>query len=321
LGKLYRYAIIGLSAILLGAVAMSMYYYLSIASYDNIAGFAAEPARERHRVSLIINNSDTLYWQIFKKGAMDAAAEHNIAIEFHGIEDARDLEATKRQMQIAVASQKDGIIINALDEVTFEEDIGNLVQNGITVVTTGVEGGKDTYFVGTNAFEYGQKAARLVIEAVGENARVAIILDNTVDEIVGFSKELQQYDDAVIETIEKTDGHLIGAVDVIQTILTDYPQVNAIFCMSPEDTLAAAQAVVDRNLVGDVVVVGTDLSDTPTVRQYIERNIIFGYIERNPYDAGFQSVTVLSEVLDGEFKPTFITIDPEMITRLNLGRY
>ena len=322
MGRLYKYSIAGLLVILIGAFAMSIYYYNRMAMSQENAAYALETDVEAfHRISLIINNSDNLYWQRFKKGAMDAAIENRVAIEFHGINNADDTASVVMQMRIAVASQKDGVIVNTLDEISYEADIAYLVENGVLVMTTGVEGGKNSYFVGTNAFEFGQRAAQLVIQAVGENARVAVILDGTTDEIVGFSKEMQRYPNASIEAIKKTDGQLIGAVDVIQSILTDYPEVNAIFCMTPEDTLAAAQAIVDRNLVGDVVVIGTDLSDTPIVRRYIERSIIYGYIERNPYDAGFKSVSVLAGVLRGEFNPTFVTIDLDTVTKWDLGQY
>jgi len=322
LGHLYKYSIAGLLAILIGAFAVSMYYYNRMAMSQENAAYALETDVEAlHRISLIINNSDNLYWQRFKKGAMEAALENKVALEFHGFDDVEDAESAGRQMRIAVASQKDGVIVNTLDEASYEADIAYLVENGVLVMTTGVEGGKNSYFVGTNAFEFGQRAAQLVIQAVGENARVAVILDGETDEIVGFSKEMQRYPEASIEVIKKTDGHLIGAVDVIQAILTDYPEVNAIFCMTPEDTLAAAQAVVDRNLVGDIVVIGTDLSDTPIVRRYIERSIIYGYIERNPFDAGFKSVSVLAGVLRGEFNPTFVTIDLDTVTKWDLGQF
>ena len=321
MGNLYKYSIAGLLVILIGAFSLSMYYYNRMAMSQENAGYAhTGDAEILHRISLIINNSDNLYWQRFKNGAMDAALENQVAIEFHGIEDAEDVSSAGRQMRIAVASQKDGVIVNTLDEASYEADVAYLVENGVLVMTTGVEGGKNSYFVGTNAFEFGQRAAQLVIRAAGENARVAVILDGTTDEIVGFSKVIQQYAESSIEVIKKTDGHLIGAVDVIQSILTDYPEVNAIFCMTPEDTLAAAQAIVDRNLVGDIVVVGTDLTDTPIVRRYIERNIIYGFIERNPYDAGFQSVEVLAGVLRGEFRPTFGTIDLDTVTKWDLGQ-
>jgi len=62
------------------------------------------------------------------------------------------------------------------------------------------------------------------------------------------------------------------------------------------------------------------LTDTPIVRRYIERNIIYGFIERNPYDAGFQSVEVLAGVLRGEFRPTFGTIDLDTVTKWDLGQ-
>ena len=322
MGRLYRYSIAGLLAVLVSAFAMSMYYYNRMAMSQGDAVYTFETEIEMlHRVSLVLSNSDNLYWQRFKKGAMDAALENNVAIEFHGIADPEDGISVGRQMRIAVASQKEGVIINTLDEVSYEQDMAYLDQNGVLVMTTGVEAGINSYFVGTNTFEFGQRAAQLVIQAAGENARAAVILDSTTDEIVGFSKEIQQHQGAVLEVIKKTDGHLIGAVDVIHSILTHYPQVNVIFCMTPEDTLAVAQAIVDRNLVGNIIVVGTDLSDTPIVRRYIERNIIYGYIERNPHDAGFQSVAVLAGVLRGEFKPTFVTIDLDTVTKWNLGQY
>lgn len=322
MGRLYRCSIAGLLVILISAFAMSMYYYNRMAMIQGNAAYTPEIETEvLHRVSLILNNSNNLYWRRFKEGAMEAALENNIAIEFHGIENPHDGISAARQMRIAAASQKDGVIINKLNEASYESDMAYLAQNGVLVLTTDVEAGKNSYFVGTNAFEFGQRAAQLTIQAAGQNAQVAVILDGTTEEFVGFSKEMQRFEGSVIEVIKKTDGHLIGAVNVIHSILTDYPQVNVIFCMTPEDTLAAAQAIVDRNLVGEIIVVGTDLSDTPIVRRYIERNIIYGYIERNPHDAGFQSVTVLAGVLHGEFKPTFVTIDLDTVTKWDLGRH
>jgi ABC-type sugar transport system substrate-binding protein len=102
---------------------------------------------------------------------MDAALENNIAIEFHGIEDPEDVVSAGRQMRIAVASQKDGVMINTLDEASHKYDIAYLAEDGVLVLTTGVEAGKNSYFVGTNTFEFGQRAAQLVIQASGENAR------------------------------------------------------------------------------------------------------------------------------------------------------
>jgi len=315
-GHIYRYSIAGLLAILISAFAASMYYYnrMAIGQVDTVNTIESDIV-EFIRISLILNNSDNVYWQRFRKGALDAAAENNVVIEFH------DVTSAAKQMRIAVASKKDAVVINSFDEATSETDIDYLLQNGVLVMTTGVEGSKGSYFVGTNTFEFGQRAAQLVLQAAGESARVAVILDSTTDEIVGFSKEMQRYSSAVIETIKKTDGHLIGAVDVIHSILSEHPDVNVIFCMTSEDTLAAAQAIVDRNRVGDIIVVGTDLSDTPIVRRYIERDIIYGYIERNPYEAGFQSIVVLAGVLRGEFKPTFVTIDLDTVTKWDLGQY
>lgn len=318
----YKYLFFGLVIILLSAVVMSMYYYGRIkADYSGTENLPGADEKKYH-FSLIINNSESQYWKEFKQGAMDAAAEYDAALEYHGIEDINDQASAKEQMRIAVASQNDGVIINAFDDSTYSEDIDYLVRNGLLVLTTGVEAHTNAgYYVGTNFYTYCQEAARLVIESAGENAKIAVIVDNTTNDIAGFSKEVQEHPGAEVAAVKKTSSYLIGAEDVVQSILDDYPQVNAIFCMSPEDTMAAAQAIIDRNRVEEIVVTGTDLAATDTVRKYIERNIIYGYIERNPHDIGYQSVVALCNAMTGEFQPAYEDIGLDVVTKYNIDQY
>jgi ribose transport system substrate-binding protein len=320
--RLYKYVFIGLVVILLSAVVMSMYYYSRIKIDYNATRNQPGTGNKKYHFSMIINNSESQYWKQFKKGAMEACAQYDAAIEFHGIESAEDIAATKEQMRIAVAARNDGVIINALDETSYTSDIEYLVQNGLLVLTTGVEANSnESYYVGTNTYSYYQEAARLVIQSAGESAKIAIIADNTISEISGFSREIQAHYGAEVVVVKKTSSHLIGAEDVVQSILDEYPQVNAIFCMTPEDTMAAAQAIIDRNRVGEVVVTGTDLTATSSVQKYIERNIIYGYIERNPRDIGYQSVVALCNAASGKFQPEYEDIDLDVVTKYNIDQY
>jgi hypothetical protein len=67
-GRLYRYTIAGLLAVLIGAFSMSIYYYNRMAMSQVSALYTPESEMEvLHRISLILNNSDNLYWQRFKK--------------------------------------------------------------------------------------------------------------------------------------------------------------------------------------------------------------------------------------------------------------
>ena len=329
--RIYKYIFIGLAVILLSGVVMSMYYYSRIKMDYKAEDYPPGASNKKYHFSLIINNSESLYWRQFKQGAMEAAADLDAALEFHGIESADDLITTKLQMRIAVAAQNDGVIINALDEETYEADIDYLVDHDLAVLTTGVEGrSSDSYYVGTNAYAYGQEAARLAVQSAGEAAQIAIIVNDTIsyrddnqdtNKITGFKKEIQAYPQARIVTIKKTSSHLIGAEDVVQSILDGFPEVNAIFCMTPEDTMAAAQAIIDRNRVGEIVVTGTDLTANPSVEKYIEKNIIYGYIERNPYDIGYQSVAALCNVVRGKFQPAYEDIDIDIVTKYNIDQY
>jgi len=317
LARLYKGLLIVLLIVLLVTFSTSMYYYNRMLVSPNYVTYVNSPVYFDERIALILENSNSTYWQRFKNGVLEAAKNYNIAVEFHAIQDQK---SAGTQLRIAAASKKNAVITNSFDENTYLTDLEYLDRKGVEIITSGIELGKNNYFVGTNAFEFGQRAAQLSIRAGGENAQIAIILDNATDEIAGFSTEIQQFENASIIVTRKTDGLLIGAVDVIHSILNDYPEVNLIFAMTAEDTLAAAQAIVDRNLVGNVIVVGTDLTDTPIVRRYMQRNIIYGFIERNPYDAGVRSLQIVAGIIDGEFKPTYETIDIDTVTRWDLSQ-
>jgi len=337
MGKAYKYILVALVAILLGAAAVSLYFYGRI-ERDYNDTYIKGSQNLKYHFSIIISNSSSLYWQEFMKGAHKAAEEYGAALEYHAISPMDNGDEAWRFIKIAVASRIDGIITNALDEETYADDIAYVTSSGLHIVTTGADTQKSqtSYYVGTMAYEYGLSAARLAIESAREAPKIALIVDETVfigdindprdlqrtdSWIIGFLEGISAYNGAELLDIKKKSSSVISAEDVVQSIFDNYPDVNAIFCMTPEDTVTAAQAVTDRNKVGEVVVTGTDLSLTTPVLKYMEKNIIYGYIDRNPSEAGYRSVEALVSAVSDEFQAAYVDIDIDTITKENINEH
>jgi ribose transport system substrate-binding protein len=114
-------------------------------------------------------------------------------------------------------------------------------------------------------------------------------------------------------------SNLLGAEDITRNILTDNSDIDVIFCTNAKDTVAAARVIIERNLVGDVYVVGTDV--TEEIINYIQKGIVFGVLDRNGYDAGYKCVEILYDNFGDGFQPSYMDIDIDIYTSLNIASY
>ena len=109
-------------------------------------------------------------------------------------------------------------------------------------------------------------------------------------------------------------SELLGAEDITRNILTDYKDIDVIFCTNSKDTVAAARVLIERNLVGQVYIVGTDINEE--IISFINKDIIYGVLNRNGYAAGYKSVEVLSNNLQEEFQSNYVDIDIDIYTKI-----
>jgi ribose transport system substrate-binding protein len=114
------------------------------------------------------------------------------------------------------------------------------------------------------------------------------------------------------------NSDLLGAEDLTRSILTEHPNVDVIFCTNAKDTEAAAHVIVERNLVGKVVIVGTDITDE--IKYYIKKGIIFGVLDRNGYNAGYKSVEILCGSVGDSFQSSYINIATDIYTAINIDQ-
>lgn len=314
----------------------SLYFFNkvnSVYNQDNTYVFSDDP---QYHFSMILNSEDDVYWQDFKEGAFKAGEVYNTAIEYNPVTNWDSNGETVEYINIATESKVDGIIVAAENTDEFMNAIRHAANKGINIVVGVVESVNSNRlaYVGTNFYEYGVQAAKLVEEAGGDNEQVnlAVIMSSRNNEendtvsttqndvmLNGLNSALESESQISLVSTMYRNSDLLGAEDLTRDILTQHPDIDVIFCTNAKDTVAAARVIVERNLVGQVVIVGTDVTDE--IISFIKKGIVFGVLDRNGYDAGYNSVQALSVSVGKTFQTNYIDINIDIYTILNIDTY
>lgn len=320
-----------LLAIILASAFGSLYFYTSV--NDNYAQESAYVMRDntpRYHFSLIMNAEDDIYWQDFKKGAFEACKVYDAAIEFNPITEPDRNGQIVEYINIANKSQLDGIIVAGENTEEYRKAINDATAQGINIVVGEFEAinSDRLSYVGTNYYEFGVEAAQLIAQAGGDDMPVnlAVILSGKSNNKAGTVSTSQN--DIMMNGLKSVltnivslyrSNNLLGAEDLIRSILTEHPEIDVIMCTNAKDTVAAAHVIVERNLVGKVAIVGTDIDDE--IANYIKKGVIYGAVDRNGYNAGYKSVATLYDSMGGTFKSSYVDINAQAYTIVNISTY
>lgn len=307
------------------AMAASVFYYTKVTGNynDDTQGYIEE---YDYVISLVMPFGDSEYLNMIRSGIYDAAEEFNAAVVFHESDEPAGGLSGAEYVDIARFAGHDAVIVSGMGSETFAGSVDNAVGEGIPVIITGVNDiqSNRNIYVGTNQYEFGTKAAVLAADATKSDGftNLAVILTGVSDSmegedlidrrIAGITGKMRTLDNMRLVTVEQTSSDIIGAEDITQIILRDYPGVNVIFCMNSRDTLAAAQAVVDRNKVGDVRIIGTD--PTVEIMDFIDKGVIYGVIDRKGYEIGRQCIEGIIGIFNGEMQSSYINVQMEIVS-------
>lgn len=269
------------------------------------------------RVSVaFVTNNPFEFWAIARKGTEKAEQELNIQVEFRM--PAQGSATEQRQIiEDLLVQGVQGIAISPIDPQNQAEFLDEVALK-VPLITQDSDlpaGSKRLCFLGTNNYEAGKAAGRLVKEALPEGGRVAIYVgstdaQNAIDRRQGVLDELAGE--------EKAAGPDLGKYTLIDTYTDDSSQENC--KRKVEDTLVAhakenpeslclvglwaynppamLAAVKDQGLAGNVKIVGFD--ENEETLQGIQDGHIAGTIVQQPFEFGYQAVKMLSRLAQGD---------------------
>jgi len=256
------------------------------------------------------------------------ARQHGLALEFRPLPMAQDREIALRSLELAITAHPGGLIIPGTANPEYVDLINQAVADKIPVITVATDSpaSKRQTFVGTNGFSLGLKAGEFIEQNSPEGARIGVILSqpdpaasdvNNQSIIAGLAQALKRGGQRRITETRNDLPEALSSEELTADLLDNHPEVSVLFYTSSRDAIAAAQAIVDRNRVGQVMILGVD--DPPELVDYLRKGIIAATILRNPDNIGRLSIESLVELRASNNSASFLDPGIRLVTRNNLA--
>lgn len=289
---------------------------------------------------MITQEDQSVFWQSVYQGAYERALQENVYVDWLGNERFRDY-SVEEQMEIAIASGVDGIIVTASEEEGMTDLIDRADAAGIPVVTLYGDNtqSKRCSFVGVGSYnlgrEYGRQALRIMREwqeveigSPDRPVRVTLLVNsyaNSMDQNILYSGiqdtiEQERGDTAVaLSLLSVDDTNAFSVEESIRDIFMGGDIPDILICLNELNTTCAYQAVVDYNKVGVVSILGHYVSDT--IINAIDRNVIYATVDIDTAQMGGFCIDALQEYHDLGYTSQYFTADISLISKDNVDEY
>lgn len=255
-----------------------------------VTALAAAAHAERYVLITHTQGTDP-FWPVVERGARDAATA--VGAEFdHLFAPSGDMADMARLIELATASQPDGLIVSLPDAAALGPAIKAASESGIPVIT--INSGLEHYQEVGALMHVGQPE-RLAGEAAGQRAKTegankALCLNHEA-----FNTPMVERCEGYFEAIGQTLNMIDVSNDVAQiktrtaAALQADPEIDALLAVGPHVCEAAADAV--REVGAEVHLSCFDL--TPGVINLIKEGRAAYTIDQQQYLQGYMPVTLL----------------------------
>lgn len=271
---------------------------------DNTQSLSPPQTRDyRYHFVLIVQAPEESYWQQVYAGMNPLIQREKIGMEFYGpnLSDQREIQQI---LEMAILANCDGILLAVPNDPTFQSLITEAAARRIPVVALAYAPDSAALsFVGFSAYDLGFQTGKALEKAVSQPTAAALLVNsnfstiNNQQYLAGFKKAIRNNPLVRIGLIVNSKGESIQAEEQTQTIIQNHPEIQAIICSNPSDTLGVAKLVVDLNQVSRMTIIGAGL--TSEIAGYIRRGVIQSVLADDPFALGAQGLATLLHFKNG----------------------
>lgn len=305
---------VGLAATgLLAIVSLSMSVSLARSLYNQASGDGGQ--RPNYHFSLYLPDNINTFFAGIVAGAELAASETGSVLSLHSI------EPHLNELEMASYTGVDGVVVCPyLDDKLARRQLEKLGAKKIPVVLINhnVPADQPWPYIGTNNFEVGRKLGTIAGRASRGPLSLAVVYS---DKSPGMFGERELVEMGISSSIGerlaspivgfKTSMNPLDAEALLVRLFRTHPSVNTVIFTDSSDTLAAAQLLIDMNLVGKVQVVG--FGDESGILDYIRKGVIAGAVAVNPERIGYEALMSLFSLRSTGYTSTSIDTGVDII--------
>lgn len=296
--------------------------------------------------AMITSDDRADFWQSVYNGAREEGMMESAYVEFFA-GDLGTRYSMEERMEIAIAANVDGIIVEGEDIDSLRSEIIKAGESGIPVVVINqdvAESGRIS-FVGIGRYDLGQTYGRQTCELAekilqerdeendegnaGKKLQILVLISQEADSngqnllMSGIREEIAANE--ALENKIELDTYIIDdsgaftAEESIRDIFMGQDEVpDILVCLTEIYTTCAYQAVIDYNRVGITNIIG--YYDSETIRAGVDKEVIYCTISMDTEQMGRYCVYALSEYLDIEHVSEYFTVDTYVVNKENVDR-
>lgn len=190
-----------------------------------------------------------------------------------------------------------GLAISPYNDNAVREKIDSLCEQGIPVVTlnTDIENSKRLAYVGSNFYRSGETAAGLMRLMTKGEVRVGIVSGSQnilchTERIAGFSHAIASCPNIrIVDTVNNNDDDQVS-FSLTKELLASHPEINAVY-FTAGGVYGGCRAIEASIEKSGITVITNDV--VPATLEYMKKGLIAATICQQPFQQGFQPLTLL----------------------------
>jgi ribose transport system substrate-binding protein len=293
-------------------------------------GCGSEPVKppKTKKTLVFITNTASDFWKIAQKGVEKADAELPdaealVKMPFGGT-------AKEQEKYINDSLNKDdadAIAISPIDPKEQEALINKTAKKVLVITQDSDAPNSDrVLYLGADNRAAGKQAGELLTKALPNGGKVMAFagkkLQNAMDRLGGLRESVTGTKIEVLDLMTDDTDHMKAKDNALETI-NKYPDIAAMVGLWSYNGPAILQAVRNSNKVGKIKIVCFD-DETDTL-EGIKDGSIFGSVVQQPFEYGYQAVTLMAKILKGDksvIPATKTVLIPTIVVqRNNLDEY
>lgn len=265
----------------------------------------------------ILKNNANEFWLMLAAGMERAGKELGATIDVQATRTETDTAGQLSIAETMIQNQYSALVLSPLTNDNLNSAVQTALDSGIPIVNANCEYIADSNtFVGGLQIEIGRKAADYFAEKLGGKGKIAILEGvpgtfTSIQRVAGFKERIAEYPEIEIVASQPADYEVEKGMNVASNILTQNPDLDAIYACNDNMALGAVEALRSANLLGEVIVLGVD--GTGDAYKSIAAGELNATVDQFPETNGYAAVEVALRILGGQDIPKVVSTPIEVI--------
>lgn len=286
--------------------------------------FSACKRESKRTIGVVPKGRAHLFWQSVHAGAVAAARESGVEINWNGPATETDYNAQIQIMDAMINRRVDAICLAPIDKKVMVNVVERAAKQNIPVVIfdSAIDTESFVAQVATDNYQAGQLAADRMGEILQGKGKIVMVAvqpgaASTMAREEGFETRIKEKFPG-IQIADKRFGmaDFAKSLAVTENMLTAHPDLAGLFASNESSTVGAAQAVKARK--SNLKMVGFDWS--PTLLEDLRAGLIDSLVVQHPFKMGYESVKAAVAKLGGQTPQKINNLAPRLVVKEDLDK-